>query len=106
MTNRPRLTQHAFMATRKSPLTVTGNAGRALPAVDPVDEMMDRYAQWREDAAGVSEAYVLWRAAPPAEDAWRFSAYLAALHAEEASAGSYALAVADVARSLERGPSS
>jgi hypothetical protein len=91
------------MATQKRFPTLTGNAARTRPAVDPVDDMMARYVQWREDAAGVAEAYALWRAAPRAEAAWRFSAYLAALRAEEASAGSYALAVADVVCSLERG---
>lgn len=62
--------------------------------------MMNRYVCWREDAAAVSDTYLHWRAAPRADEAWRFSAYLAALDAEETSAGTYACAVAVVADSL------
>jgi hypothetical protein len=89
------------MPTRRRSPTIAGSSATASPAADPVDEMMDRYVSWREDAAAVWDAYVQWRAAPRAEEAWRFSAYLAALNSEEASAGSYARAVADVAHTLE-----
>jgi hypothetical protein len=91
-----------LMPTRKTSPTITDGSTTASPAADPVDEMMVQYVNWREDAAAVSDAYVEWRAAPRAEEAWRFSVYLAALDGEEASAGSYARAVADVACTLHR----
>jgi hypothetical protein len=99
MTSHPWLLEHAPMPTRKTSPTATATA-RVAP--DPVAEMMDRYASWRETASAASEAYADWRAAPRDEEAWRFTTYLAALDAEETSAGNYALAVADVASSLER----
>lgn len=70
------------------------------PAVAVVDAMMSRYVQWREHAAAATDAYSEWSAAPAGEKASRFAAYFAALDREEASAGSYAVAVADVERSL------
>jgi hypothetical protein len=99
MTTHPRSLEHAPMPTRKTSPTATATA-RAT--ADPVDQMMDRYANWREAAAAVSESYAHWRAAPRGEEEWRFTTYLAALDAEETSAGHYALAVADVAASLQR----
>jgi hypothetical protein len=99
MTTHPCLVEDAPMPTRKTSPTSTATA-RVAP--DPVDEMMNRYVSWREAAGAASEAYADWRAAPRIEEAWRFTTYLAALDAEETSADNYALAVADVASSLER----
>lgn len=87
------------MHPRKTSPTATATAGATA---DPVDEMIDRYATWREAAAAVSESYADWRAAPRVEEEWRFTTYLAALEAEETSAGHYALAVADVASLFQR----
>ena len=63
---------------------------------DPVDTMLARYIEWHLDARSVAEAYERWRQAAAAESDRRFSAYLAWLDHEEASAKRYAVAVADV----------
>ena len=70
------------------------------PAAILADEMLAGYLDWREDAAAVADVYQRWSHAPAAEEAMWFSAYLAALEQEEASARSYALAVANLRRSL------
>ena len=44
-----------------------------------VDEMVDRYAEWREDAYAVAEAYARWCGAPGRDEEWRFSVYMASL---------------------------
>ena len=72
-----------------------------------VDEMLDRYAEWREDAAGVHAAYQEWSGAPAQARAWRFSVYMAALEQEESSAKTYAAIVRALdqqLRQLERHP--
>jgi hypothetical protein len=88
------------MATRKLSFMSTGSRQSDL-----VDEMMILYVTWREDASAVGEAYRHWSAAPASEEAWRFSAYLASLESEEASAERYARAVTSVGRSLDPGAS-
>ncbi len=90
------------MATRKIfPLTKQ-HEGSLLVATDLVDEMLGCYISWREDAAEAADAYGRWRAAPRAEESWRFAGYLAALDLEESTAASYAQAVADVERAIQR----
>lgn len=91
------------MAARKISPTGTPGADTAGPALEALDAMMSRYVAWREHAAVATDAYGEWSAAPTSEKAPRFTAYLAALDREEASAGSYAVAVADVERSLPHG---
>jgi hypothetical protein len=61
-----------------------------------VDEMLERYVEWREDAAAVRGRYADWSGAPAREEAWRFSAYLAALEQEESAAQTYAVVVAEL----------
>ena len=58
-----------------------------------VDEMLDRYVEWREDATAVDAAYLEWSGAPAHARAWRFSVYMAALEQEESSAKTYAAIV-------------
>lgn len=58
-----------------------------------VDEMLDRYAEWREDAYGVTEAYARWCGATGRDEEWRFFVYMAALELEEGSANTYAAVV-------------
>jgi hypothetical protein len=65
-----------------------------------VDEMLDRYVEWREDAAAVSAAYGGWSGAPAREKGWRFSVYMAALEQEESAATSYAAVVEELDRWL------
>ena len=88
------------MAARKTSPTETQKCPTARRAADPVDEMLSRYVNWRENAAATADAYREWSQAPRAEIDWRFAAYLAALDLEESSADTYALAVADVQHSL------
>ena len=90
------------MAVRKvSPIGKHQRHG-ACPPTELIDEMLSGYVSWREHAAAVTYAYRQWSVAPAAEEASRFSAYLAALDLEESSANSYAVLVADVERSLNR----
>jgi hypothetical protein len=63
-----------------------------------VDEMVTRYEAWSEDAAAVASAYSRWSEARAGEEVERFSAYIAALDQEQASAQAYARAVSDVER--------
>ena len=72
-----------------------------------VDEMLDRYVEWREDATAVDAAYLEWSGAPAHARAWRFSVYMAALEQEEAAANSYADVVGELDHrlgQLERHP--
>jgi hypothetical protein len=64
------------------------------------DEMLDRYVEWREDAAAVADTYRRWSVAPANEEAMWFSAYMAALEMEEFTAASYAEAIRVLSRSL------
>ena len=64
--------------------------------------MLDRYVEWREDAADVGAAYEDWSGAPALEKAWRFSAYMAALEQEESAAETYAAVIAELDRWLTR----
>jgi hypothetical protein len=86
------------MAIRK--LSVTSPARHQS---DLVDELLNLYVTWREDATAVADTYRVWSAAPASEEAWRFSSYLSALELEERSASQYAQAVANVGRSLDAG---
>jgi hypothetical protein len=48
-----------------------------------VDEAMDAYVDWREECAGVWDAYERWARAPKIDAVGAFSAYRAALDREE-----------------------
>lgn len=61
-----------------------------------VDDVLDRYVEWCEDAAAVDAAYRVWSGAPADEGMWRFSVYLASLEQEEFAANSYAAVVAEL----------
>ena len=70
-------------------------AAPAWPVSQTVDHVLTCYIKWHEDAANVRDTYGRWSAsAPDANDTGLFSAYLAALDQEEASAGNYALGMA------------
>ena len=64
--------------------------------------MLDRYVEWREDAADVGAAYGGWSGAPAREREWRFLVYMAALEQEESAATSYAAVVGDLDRWLRQ----
>ena len=55
-----------------------------------VDEAMDAYVDWREECAGVWDAYERWARAPRIDAAGAFSAYRAALDREECASHAYA----------------
>jgi hypothetical protein len=96
MNDHPGVIDHAPMATTR---LRSRDAVGEVPAGDAarlVDDMLDRYVEWREDAVAVAEAYRRWSGAPARERAWRFSAYMAALEQEESTARSYAVLVAGV----------
>ncbi|MGB9185236.1 MAG: hypothetical protein WCB67_14335 [Solirubrobacteraceae bacterium] len=75
-----------------------GAAGWSLDGL--VDEMLAYYIDWRQDAAEVADAYSRWCFAPGGEEASRFSAYMAALDREQASAASYAVVVREVEHAI------
>jgi hypothetical protein len=58
-----------------------------------VDQVMDTYAEWREHAGPVADAYACWCDATADERTVRFAAYLAALDQEEAAASEHGEAV-------------
>jgi hypothetical protein len=57
-----------------------------------VDEFVKRYDGWRDAAAGVRDAYHIWRAADEPNAATAFGAYSVALDREEHAAGLLKLA--------------
>jgi hypothetical protein len=54
-----------------------------------VDEAMDAYVDWREECAGVWNAYERWARAPRIDAAGAFLAYRAALDREESASHAY-----------------
>ena len=65
-----------------------------------IDEAMDRYLEWREECAAVSEAYQSWTSAPTEETDMPFAAYTAALDREQSAATVYRRALEGVRRSI------
>ena len=55
-----------------------------------VDEAIDAYVDWRQESAGVWDAYERWARAPRVDAAGAFSAYRAALDREECASHAYA----------------
>jgi hypothetical protein len=55
-----------------------------------VDEAIGAYVDWREECAGVWDAYERWAHAPRVDAAGTFSAYRAALDREECASHAYA----------------
>jgi hypothetical protein len=71
-------------------------------AISLVDEALAGYAEWRDGADAVVDAYEQWSTAPLAEAGLRFSAFTAALDQEQTAAGAYADAIRKLERSLPR----
>jgi hypothetical protein len=65
------------------------------------DDLIDSYLDWREEAAGVADAYTLWADATADDKAARFAAFTAAINREEAAARNYADLMADGERSSD-----
>ena len=55
-----------------------------------VDAAIDAYVDWREECAGVWDAYERWVHAPDIDAAGAFVAYRAALDREESASHAYA----------------
>ena len=55
-----------------------------------IDELMDRYVDWREQCIAVGSAYERWSNGPSAERELAFAAYRAALDLEEQASLVYA----------------
>jgi hypothetical protein len=55
-----------------------------------VNEAVDAYVDWREEAVAVWDAYQRWRSAPTADAPSAFAAYRAALDLEECASETYA----------------
>jgi hypothetical protein len=102
MTGHPGAIDHAPMASTRIRSTGKGGDDLVGPLSGLVDDMLDRFVDWREGAAAVVDAYRRWCEAPLCDEAWRFGAYLAALDQEESAAKSYAVVVADLDRWLQR----
>ena len=60
------------------------------------DEAMDAYVDWREERAGVWDAYARWESAGHGDAPFAFSAYLAALDREERASCVYAERVTQI----------
>ena len=61
-----------------------------------IDEAIETYVDWREECAGVWDAYERWARAPRIDAAGAFSAYRAALDREECASHAYAALVARI----------
>jgi hypothetical protein len=88
------------MGVRKISTAGQPSCDTTRPAFALTDAMLSRYVHWREHAAAATDAYRQWCGAPAVEEGSRFAAYVAALDREEASAATYATAVADAERRL------
>jgi hypothetical protein len=55
-----------------------------------VNELLVAYIEWREESAGVWDAYRSWASAPADDAAGAYAAYEAALDREEAATNAYA----------------
>jgi hypothetical protein len=62
-----------------------------------VDEAIQSYVGWREECAGVWEAFDRWASTPSVDAAAAFSAYRAALDREECASRAYASVLARIA---------
>ena len=65
-----------------------------------LDDLLDRYVDWRENARAVAAAYRRWSSAPEPERAIRFAAYTATLDQEQQTAEAYAETVTYIERWL------
>ena len=103
MTIHPAVPNHAVMAFPNYSEIEDDAAAFVEEVADLVDDMLDCFADWRDSAATVADAYRRWCTAPAIEEPQWFSAYISALDQEEATATGYAAAVADVERYWRRG---
>jgi hypothetical protein len=96
MTAHTHETNHGRMESQATAWRVDGWSPLVEEIADLVDEMLFCLVQWREAASLAGDAYKHWCAAPAAEKAARFGAYISALDQEAAAAISYGEAVAEI----------
>jgi hypothetical protein len=65
-----------------------------------IDELMDRYVEWREQSNAVRNTYELWSNAPVPQQGLAFEAFRAALDMEEHASLVYADRVNKIEREL------
>jgi hypothetical protein len=65
------------------------NVADAAASERLVDEVVERYVDWREASAAADHAYVQWSNAPASGREGTFAAYAVALDQEEMAAGLY-----------------
>jgi hypothetical protein len=65
----------------------TEPAPRQLESPLAVDDFLETFLSWSEEAADVRRAYTNWCEAPERDAPWAFTAYRAALDREEHAAG-------------------
>ena len=65
-----------------------------------IDQAMERYVEWREECATVSDAYANWTNAPTDETDVPFAAYTAALDREQSAATVYGRALERLEQAL------
>lgn len=65
-----------------------------------IDEVMERYVEWREECETVYDAYANWTNAPMDETDLPFAAYSAALDREQSAATVYGRALERLERWL------
>jgi hypothetical protein len=76
------------------------NVAARAPVVRLVDEVIDRYVDWREECAEVSAAYARWSGAGSGTPEALFAAYSASLDREQVAAELYAVSIVRLARFL------
>ena len=96
MTAHPHVLHHAGVALQHTPSKGSYSPDLAWPVRRALDDMLASYIEWREAAAAVDDAYARCSVARDGEHAGRFSAYLAALDQEEASAANYSRSIVRV----------
>jgi hypothetical protein len=68
-----------------------------------IDDLMDSYLDWCEEAAAVEDAYRRWSLAASSDTASAFAAYVAALDREDLASAEYARLYASSKAALARG---
>jgi hypothetical protein len=88
------------MRTSRTPWETIRVDSLSWPASALADQVMERYAEWREDADAVADSFDRWSAASAEENGLRFAAHLAALDQEATAASAYAESIVLLVRWL------
>jgi hypothetical protein len=75
---------------RRTPHRVDVDAVEAQIRAELIDEVMDRYLDWREQCVALRRAYERWSNRTVSDQRWAFEAYRAALDLEEHASDVYA----------------